>query len=211
VAIAEALARRAPDAVPPTFLSVELRRLLYPFAFGDLVVAEATRRQVDPHLLIAVVREESRFDPRALSGASARGLTQFVQPTAEQVAAAIGLGRLPPFALYRPEVAIALGAAYLAQLTATFDGAEYMAVAAYNAGPPAARLWRSYCVSGEVAEYYSKISYGETRNYLRKVLGSWMQYRDIYDAPPRIDRWSAGLAEARQPPAVEPVAGPPPG
>ncbi|HEX2163971.1 MAG TPA: lytic transglycosylase domain-containing protein, partial [Thermoanaerobaculia bacterium] len=193
VAIAETLALRAPSRLPDSFLAPELRQALYPFAWFDMVTAEAERRGVDPHLLIAIVREESRFDPRALSPASARGLTQFVQPTAVEVAARIGLAPFAADDLYRPEVAIALGAAYLAELVGAFTGADYMAVAAYNAGPPAARLWRSYCYSGEVAEYYSKVSYGETRNYLRKVLGSWMQYRDVYGAPARVDRWAAGL------------------
>lgn len=193
VAIAETLARRAPSRLPEPFLSAAFRQTLYPFAYADLVTAEATTRGIDPHLLLAIIREESRFDPRALSGASARGLTQFVQPTAQEVAAALGMPPLAADDLYRPEVAIALGAAYVGQLVELFAAADYMAVAAYNAGPPAARLWRSYCYSGEVAEYYSKVSYGETRNYLRKVLGSWMQYRDVYGAPARIDRWAAGL------------------
>jgi soluble lytic murein transglycosylase len=212
VAMGETLHRRVPEAVPPTFLAPAFRRLLYPFAFAEPIFHQATHRQVDPHLLIAVIREESRFQPRALSSASARGLSQFVQPTAREVAADLGLGPLPPHALYRPEVAIALGAAYLSRLVEAFDGAEYMAVAAYNAGPSAARLWRSYCVSGEVAEYYSKVSYGETRGYLRRVLGSWMQYRDIYQAAPRIDRWSAGLAAAGRGPVARPAAAeePPP-
>ncbi|HEX6203736.1 MAG TPA: lytic transglycosylase domain-containing protein [Thermoanaerobaculia bacterium] len=193
VGIAETLARRAPSRLPQAFLSAAFRQTLYPFAYADLVTAEATSRGIDPHLLLAIIREESRFEPRALSGASARGLTQFVQPTAREVGAAVGMPPLAADDLYRPEVAIALGAAYLGHLVQLFAGADYMAVAAYNAGPPAARLWRSYCYSGEVAEYYSKVSYGETRNYLRKVLGSWMQYRDVYGAPARIDRWAAGL------------------
>lgn len=193
VAIAETLARRAPSRLPEAFLAHGFRQALYPFAYAERIDAEANARGIDPHLLVAIIREESRFEPRALSGASARGLTQFVQPTAHAVAAEIGLAPLAADDLYRPEVAIALGAAYVAELVASFPAADYMAVAAYNAGPPAARLWRSYCYSGEVAEYYSKVSYGETRGYLRKVLGSWMQYRDIYGAAPRIDRWAVGL------------------
>lgn len=193
VAIAETLARRVPSRLPEAFLSSAFRETLYPFAWGDLVTTEATRRDIDPHLLLAIIREESRFEPRALSPASARGLTQFVQPTAQAVGAATGMPPLAADDLYRPEVAIALGAAYLGQLVELFAGADYMAVAAYNAGPPAARLWRSWCYSGEVAEYYSKVSYGETRDYLRKVLGSWMRYRDVYGAPARVDRWAAGL------------------
>lgn len=183
VLVAEVLARRAPDRLPPPFLASGLRRQLYPFAFPQLVVRESLARRLDPHLLLAVLREESRFDPEALSPASARGLAQFVQPTAERMAAAIGLPPLQPGDLYRPEVSIELGAAYLAELIEQMGGARHAAVASYNAGPPAAALWQSYCYSGELAEYFTKVSYGETRDYLARVLSSWAQYREIYGAP----------------------------
>jgi tetratricopeptide (TPR) repeat protein len=183
VLVAEVLARRAPAQLPPPFLASGLRRQLYPFAFPDLVVREALARGIDPHLLLAIVREESRFHAEALSPASARGLTQFIHPTARRVSAAIGLPPLEPGDLYRPEIALALGAAYLGELTQEMGGVRHAVVASYNAGPHAAALWQSYCYSGETAEYYTKVSYGETRNYLNKVLSSWAQYREIYGAP----------------------------
>jgi soluble lytic murein transglycosylase len=99
------------------------------------------------------------------------------------VSAAIGLAPLEPGDLYRPEIALALGAAYVGELIEQMGGSRHAAVASYNAGPPAAALWQSYCYSGELAEYYTKVSYGETRNYLAKVLSSWAQYREIYGAP----------------------------
>ncbi|HEX2253408.1 MAG TPA: lytic transglycosylase domain-containing protein [Thermoanaerobaculia bacterium] len=180
---AEILLRRLPDRVPAPFLSADLLRRLYPLAFPALVREESARHGVDPFLLAAIMREESRYDPRALSGASARGLTQFVMPTALEVGQAVGLGRVAPDDLYRPEVAIALGAAYVGQLLRRFEGEQHRAVAAYNAGPPAAQLWRAWSYTDELPEYYTKVSFGETRNYLRKVLGSWSRYRDLYGTP----------------------------
>ena len=180
---AETLARRAPDAVPEPFLSYDLRRLLYPLAWSSRVTEQSLARGVDPYLLAAIIREESRYDPRALSPASARGLTQFVMPTALEMAPAVGLEELAPDDLYRPEVAIALGAAYLGKLLSAFDGAEHVAVAAYNAGPPAARMWQRSTYTGELAEYYTKVSFGETRSYLRKVLASRAHYHDVYGSP----------------------------
>jgi soluble lytic murein transglycosylase len=181
--VAEVMARRTPDHLPPSFFAIGLRRLLYPVPYRGLVVREATAHGVDPSLLLAIMREESRFDPRALSAASARGLTQFVHPTAEQVAARIGLAPVVPEDLYRPAIAVALGAAYLEALGLAFDGAEHAAVAAYNAGEPPARLWRQWCYSEEAAEYYTKVSYNQTRNYLAKVLSSRAHYREIYGVP----------------------------
>jgi len=180
IRIVEILTRRLPSRLPPAAHPPELRRLLYPFAHAEQVVAQALEHGVDPYLLAAVIREESRFDERALSTASARGLTQFVHPTAVRVGRGIGLDRLAPDDLYRPEVAIALGAAYLGELTRRFDGADHLVVAAYNAGEPQARLWRGYCFSSDPAEYFTKVNFSQTRGYLEKVLRSRAHYRDVY-------------------------------
>lgn len=171
--------RRAARLVSP-LVPAGLRRLLYPFAFSETLVAQAMRRRIDPYLLAAILREESRFDPRALSPASARGLAQFVEPTARELGRRIGLGDLTADDLYRPEVAITLAAAHLRELADRFGGTTPAAVAAYNAGEPQAELWRRYCVSDEPAEYFTKVSFVETRGYVEKVLRSWGQYRDIY-------------------------------
>lgn len=181
--VAEVLARQVPDRLPDPFLPIGLRRLLHPFAYPGLIVRESLARGVDPHLLAAVVREESRFETRALSAASARGLTQFVQPTAHRMSEAIGLAPLTPDDLYRPEISLALGAAYLEQLVDEFDGLEHAAVAAYNAGEPAARLWRRHCYGDGVPELYTKISYRQTRAYVAKVLASRARYTEIYASP----------------------------
>jgi len=183
VRVAEVLAKRAPAQFPEPFLAIGLRRLLYPFAYRGLVVREATAHGVDPYLLVAIMREESRFDPRALSLASARGLTQFVHPTASRMAAKIGLDPLDPEDVYRPAIAVALGAAYLEELSQSFGGAEPAVVAAYNAGEPPARMWQGWCYSGETAEYYTKVSYNQTRAYLAKVLASRAEYRDVHGVP----------------------------
>lgn len=175
-AFARPLTRRVPEPVQPR----EVRSLLFPLPWGDRIASEARRFGTDPHLLAAVIREESRFDPRALSPASARGLTQFVWLTARRLAAEVGLGAIQPSDLYEPRIAIALGAAYLAELEGELDGSVYQALAAYNAGPAQARLWQAYCFSRELPEYYSKTGFAQTRAYLRKVLSSRAQYAELY-------------------------------
>ena len=128
----------------------------------------------------AVIREESRFDRNALSPAAARGLTQLTLPTALRVAAQIDVGKISPEDLYRPEVSVALGAAYLGTLLKELQGSDFLAVAAYNAGEPQARLWRSYAYSPEMEELFSKIGFRETRSYLRRVLTSRAHYAELY-------------------------------
>ena len=192
---AELLTRRAPPAMPAALLPSALRERAYPLGYRPLLEKESRKRGIDPQLLAAIIREESRFDPEAFSGASARGLTQFILPTAQQLAQKFELGPIGALDLHRPEVAIELGAAYLAELDKTFAGSLPPMVAAYNAGAPQARLWKSYCKSEDPVEYLSKVGFEETRTYLTRVLTSRAHYREIYGAPPA---------------APAPVAAPPP-
>ena len=177
--LADFLHERLPAHVPEELLPLGYRRLLYPHAFGGLIDQQSRRFGIEANLLRAIIREESRFDPQALSPAAARGLTQFIMPTARRLANQHGLGRLRPTALYEPENAITLGAAYVSELLRDFDGNIPLAVAAYNAGVPQAGLWHSYCYSADPAEFLTKVSFQETRAYLRRVLSSLAQYRDI--------------------------------
>ena len=167
------------------------REQLYPYPYRALIERHAAERGIDAHLLAGLIREESRWDPNAVSVASARGLTQFVYPTALEVAASIGRQLTDASILYEPETAIALGAAYLAQLSGRFDGRIDAAVTAYNAGEDQARLWRSYCYSRNPAEFYSKVGFAQTRSYLRRVLSSRWRYAELYSEQ------SGALAAAR--------------
>ncbi len=178
--VADVIARRAPTRLPHRLLPEGLRRLLYPFPYRQSITREADRRHTDPYLLAAIIREESRFDPEALSGASARGLTQFILPTARRLASTVELPGITAADLHRPELSIALGAAYLAELSELFGGRDHMVVAAYNAGEPQAQLWRSYCYSLDPAEYYTKVGFPQTRGYLAKVLSSRAHYAELY-------------------------------
>lgn len=178
--IAEVLAKRVPSRVPPALLPTAYRRLLFPFSYSYLILREAGGRDVDPFLLAAIIREESRFDPQAFSAASARGLTQFVLPTAKRLSPTIGRPDLEPHDLHQPEVAVALGAAYLEELGRRFDGRLTSMIAAYNAGEPQSELWQRYCFSDDPAELLTKITFRETRNYAIKVLTSRAHYTELY-------------------------------
>ncbi|MEE8277309.1 MAG: lytic transglycosylase domain-containing protein [Thermoanaerobaculia bacterium] len=180
---AEVLAERIPDKLPEGLLTPGYRSLLYPFPFRSTILREARRFEIDPFLLAALIREESRFDPQAVSSASARGLTQFVLPTAKRLGARLGMERLHALDLHRPEIAIALGAAYLAELADRFENRSHVVAAAYNAGEDQARLWQSYCYSREPEEYFSKVGFTQTRGYIRKVLSGQAHYRALYGKP----------------------------
>lgn len=173
------LTRRLQDPLLPD----EVRSLLYPFPWQDVIRARAEQFGIDPYLLAAVIREESQFSPEAVSAVTARGLTQFVWLTAKRLAAQVGMGQISPADLYRPEISILLGAVYLGELSSQFGGLEHEEVAAYNAGPAQARLWQAYCFTREMPEFYTKTGFTQTRGYLRRVLGSREQYAELYGDP----------------------------
>ncbi|MCZ6507849.1 MAG: transglycosylase SLT domain-containing protein [Acidobacteria bacterium] len=177
---AELLAKRAPATVPPGLWPAELTRNLYPLAYGKHIRREAAGAGLDPLLLAALIREESRFDAAANSAAAAYGLTQFVLPTARRLGRRLGLEDLGTDDLQRPEIAIRLGAFYLAELGELFARQEHSMLAAYNAGEPQTELWQRYCFSDERAEFLTKVGFRETRGYLRKVLRSYARYRELY-------------------------------
>ncbi len=176
----ETIRLRAPDRLPLAMQPSAFQTLLYPLPYREAIELQARLHGIDAHLLAAIIREESRFDPYALSPAAARGLTQLVLPTARGLAGRPDLGPLRPEDLYRPEVSIALGGEYLTRLLKTAGGSLPLAVTAYNAGEAEVRLWRSYCYSGDADELFTKIAFEETRTYLRGVLASRLEYARLY-------------------------------
>ncbi|HVR29046.1 MAG TPA: lytic transglycosylase domain-containing protein [Thermoanaerobaculia bacterium] len=191
--IAEVLAGRIGEHLPEPLWSRPLRVRLHPAPYAEVVERSARARGVEAALLYAVLREESRFDPNAVSPASARGMAQFVFPTARSLASRIGLGRIRPDDLTDPVVSIELAAAYVAELLERFGGSAPAAVAAYNAGDRQVDLWRTHCYSRDPAEFLAKVSFPETRAYVARVLGARARYRELY-APPQQPTGPAGQA-----------------
>lgn len=178
--VAEILFKRLPDGLPLDWTPRTFQETLYPFGFSYWIHREAKKFAVDPYLLAGLIREESRFDADAFSGAAARGLTQFIYSTARDIASANAIPLTSAQDIHRPEIAVALGAAYLRHLSDELEGRTEAVVAAYNAGEPQSLLWQAYCLSDDPAEYWSKVAFKETRNYVRKVLKSRAHYRHLY-------------------------------
>jgi soluble lytic murein transglycosylase len=179
--IAEAQFSTLPDRMPGDWVAPELRQLLFPLPYRSAILAQASLRRIDPWLLAAVLREESRFRTDAVSPVGARGISQLTLLTARRLSRQLGLpGELRGSDLNRPEVAIPLAAAYLAELSARFGGAEPAILAAYNAGEVQTELWRSYCATTEPEEFLAKIGFRETRAYVLRVLESRARYASLY-------------------------------
>lgn len=162
----------------------ERRELLYPLAFWEDVRLEATARRVDPIWVVALMRQESMFDPDARSPADARGLMQLLPSTAKRVASEMGNSE-QDIDLTRPLVNIRLGIAYLHSLSDRFGGDMLKALAAYNAGEAAADRWQQQFGALAHDEFVESITYRETRDYVKRVAGNYRIYREVYaSAPP---------------------------
>jgi soluble lytic murein transglycosylase len=184
IEIAEAQFSTLPDRMPGDWVAPELRQLLFPLPYRNAILTQASLRRIDPWLLAAVLREESRFRADAVSPVGARGISQLTLPTARRLSKQVGGGlrgaELRGSDLDRPEVAIPLAAAYLAELSARFGGVEPAILAAYNAGEAQTELWRSSCSTLEPEEFLAKIGFRETRAYVLRVLESRARYASLY-------------------------------
>jgi soluble lytic murein transglycosylase-like protein/tetratricopeptide (TPR) repeat protein len=181
----EVLMKSVPSDFHPDLLPPRVRQLLYPRYFYDAIAEDADRYDADPALVLSIMREESRFDPRAKSQAAARGLLQFIITTARDIGRDIGIVDVDPEDLYDPRIIIRLGAKYIGELTETFDGNRYRAAAAYNAGPKQVALWSRLQAADGDDYFLTAVNFDETKHYVRKVMNSYERYRAIYeDAKP---------------------------
>ena len=156
-----------------------LQRLAYPLPYADLIREQADRWKLDPRLLAAVIRQESRFEPAAASHAGAQGLMQVMPGTAQGIAAQLGWHDFRPEQIYRPYVNVAFGAYYIHQGLEQFDGSLAAALAAYNGGPGNAAFWRKLA-PGDDDLMVALISVGETRVYVQTVWAQYDVYRRLY-------------------------------
>ena len=153
---------------------------LYPIAWGALVAREAAARDVDPWLVLGLMRQESAYDPRAHSGADAYGLTQVIPDTGQGIAAALGEPDFTPADLYRPAVAVRFGTFYLAETLARFDGNVFQALAGYNAGPGRVPDWATGAAAADPDLFIEAIDFPETQHYVRIVWENTQVYRRLY-------------------------------
>ncbi len=145
--------------------------LRFPLPYGAEVDAAARRSALPGSWLYAVLRTESLYDPRAVSGAGALGLVQLKLDTARQVAKGAGLARPSRDDLFQPALNLALGARYLATLHERFGQRLPLTLAAYNAGPDKLREWLpSRPVDGDI--WVENIPFNETRGYVQRGLAS---------------------------------------
>jgi soluble lytic murein transglycosylase len=154
----------------------ERERVMYPLGFWPLIQDATRGGAFDPLLVAALIRQESLYDPEARSPADAYGLMQLLPITAQRVAG----GPVALEELRDPQRNITLGTRYLAQLFSRFGGDELKAIAAYNGGEAAVEKWQRRFAGRERDEFVESISYRETRDYVKKVIGGYRRYQMLY-------------------------------
>jgi len=175
-------------AMTPDYLNVAVpsapRRfweLLFPLPYQTDLVRSAREREIDPYLLAGLVRQESEFNPQALSPAKAYGLTQVRPATGRQFARQAGVPRFSTRALYQPVVNLKIGTSILRSMLDHNHGNLEQTLAAYNAGPQRVAEWLTWNSYREPAEFVEAIPFTETRDYVQAVLRNAEMYRRLYE------------------------------
>lgn len=162
-------------AYPPYFTYIEYGSYYLPW-----IQAAAEKYNLSELLLLSVIYQESHFGAQAASGVGARGIMQLMPATAEQIATETGfLSTFEASDLDVPYYNLELGSNYLARMLYVFEGDDYQALAAYNAGPGNVMSW--VALTGDDPDVFlNTIRYQETRVYIRNIVEIFNRYSLIY-------------------------------
>ena len=154
--------------------------LAYPLAYSPEIEKAAKREDLPASFVRAIAREESSFDPEAVSWAKAYGLVQLILPTAKRFAKEVK-ARATPRTLKNPKTNLKIGARYMSWLWERHRKAAAFVAAAYNAGDGAVRRWMNELDHDTIDEFVEQIPYDETRRYTRRVLQTYGVYSWLYE------------------------------
>jgi soluble lytic murein transglycosylase-like protein len=189
---------KAYDAVPRGFrggIAVGFERLLFPRRYVDMIHTYAAKAGVDPDFVMAIIRQESVFNPQARSPVGAMGLMQLMPKTAVIEAKRLGSGYLAAKErsqlrqkvrvaknLLTPETNLAIGIHHVRSLLGKYQSPVFV-LSAYNASPSAAQRWQESIPTRDVLAFIERIPYRETRAYVKLVLRNYFYYKRWYDSP----------------------------
>ncbi|MFC2053792.1 transglycosylase SLT domain-containing protein [Chloroflexota bacterium] len=171
-ALAEAYIESNPNA------PINFWRLSYPMPYQEIVKSAAEEFGVDPLLIWAVMRVESRYDPDAMSYVGARGLMQILPSTQDWITEQMEI-ELQPGDAYKPEENIRMGSWYLKYLMDYFNDDLELAIMAYNGGFANVEEWRADPLVSNREDLIRWTWFGETREYLQKVMLDYLVYQEL--------------------------------
>ena len=166
-------------------------RRLYPTYYWGEINQVAEKMNLDPNLMIAIMRQESAFNTTAVSRAGARGLMQVMPQTGRNMARLVKLKKFSTEDLYDPYTSILLGGKHLSDHMKAFRKDKQrqlsLALSAYNAGLDAAKRWEKHLTKGDVDEFIERIPYKETRNYVKLVYRNYRVYSYLNNAQSEVE------------------------
>lgn len=167
-------------SLPVAEVPVAYWQLVFPRPYWQQLSADAQNQGLDPYLVTSLIRQESEFNPGAVSRANAYGLMQLLPSTAKGLAKKEGERRFSANELFDPSENIRLGTTYLRENIDHYGGQVEYALAAYNAGDAPVRQWIASGDYKDVPEWVESIPYTETREYVQSILRNREVYRAVY-------------------------------
>ena len=152
----------------------------YPVLYREELLRNAGAKGIDPRFVLAIMKQESSFRANAKSPSAARGLLQLVYDTALKYNQKAGFAKFNADDLYQPNVNIAIGSVYIADLKNQFGGLYEAIAASYNGGEDNAARWLNRSKPKEAAIFASEVGFAETKNYVFKVMNNYRVYRELY-------------------------------
>jgi len=154
--------------------------LLYPAPYKRALLESANARHLDPRFVLAIARQESRFQASAKSGAAARGLLQFISSTADGIAAQLGVRDFEQDELYDPATTLLFGSEYMKNLFKLFPDMPEAVAASYNGGEDNVARWVARAQSTDPECYVAEIGFAQSKDYVTKVLPNFWAYQTLY-------------------------------
>jgi len=156
---------------------------LFPRPYWDALRTYSEENGLDPYLVASLIRQESEFNPSAISHANAYGLMQLLPRTGKGEAKKTGLSHYSTDSLLDPTTNIELGTHYFRQMVDEFGGQVEYALAAYNAGAERVSDWRAAGNYRDVQEFVESIPFTETREYVQAIVRNAEVYKKVYGTP----------------------------
>jgi soluble lytic murein transglycosylase len=160
----------------------EFWKFVYPLPYRDSFEKHSRANSLDAFLMAGLVRQESEFNPRAVSRANAIGLSQIRPGTGRQISRNLRIGYRTSL-LYDADANLRMGTWHLRKMIDSLNGDTVAALAAYNAGKSRADAWLTWGDFREPAEFIETIPFTETRDYVQIVLRNADMYRRLYGTP----------------------------
>jgi soluble lytic murein transglycosylase len=181
-------------------------KIAFPLPYREDLERYAKQYNLDPFLMAALIRQESEFNPKAVSIANARGLTQIMPSTGRELSRRLKMKQYSTARLFQPGVSVQMGTYYLKSIADQVGGRWEAALAAYNAGLTRANSWLMWGQFKEPAEFVETVPFSQTRNYVQSVLRNADVYRRLYGAQIQVAGSDAKVAGSAIKAAVAGVA-----